>query len=123
VPDGVVSIAEASDILVHEATLEDAFREKAITNGHSTPAMAANVANRINAKCLVLSHFSQRYKPINYIDEKKNVFNFSRVVTADEDELNNEIEEIDNVQKLLDEAKAQFKGTVIAAYDLLAIKI
>jgi ribonuclease BN (tRNA processing enzyme) len=124
VSNGILSIAHASDILVHEATLEDAFREKAITNGHSTPTMAANVANSISAKCLVLSHFSQRYKPVNYVDEKKNPLNFSKVHSANEnDVLDNEMEELDNVQKLLDEAKAKFNGTVIAAHDLLAIKI
>ena len=68
--------------------------------------MASDVANRTNSKSLILNHFSQRYKPINYVKDEQTV--------ADQSDCE-EIE--DNVQKLLDEAKLNFKENVLAAFD------
>ena len=55
-------LAADADVLVHEATLEDAFAALALERGHSTPADAARVAARAGASHLVLWHFSPRYR-------------------------------------------------------------
>ena len=60
--DYLTTIGEKADVVVHEATLEDALREQAVAHGHSTPAMAAHFASELNCKRLILTHFSQRYK-------------------------------------------------------------
>ncbi len=101
----MIQLARQSDVLVHEATLENAFEEKAVGNGHSTPRLACAIANKIGAKCLILNHFSQRYKPIGFVSESEE---------ADEQE--------SNVQRLLDEAKDDFEGELYAAYDLFSYK-
>jgi ribonuclease Z len=49
------------DLLVHEATFEKAMTEKAELYGHSTSVMAAEMAKKVNARNLVMTHFSSRY--------------------------------------------------------------
>ena len=66
-------LAQDCDVLIHEATntfLPGVDKEGTVRlvtrdakiHGHSTPFMAGDFAKRINAKRLVLNHFSARYK-------------------------------------------------------------
>ena len=56
---------EGVDLICHEATMEEANKEKAFQFGHSTPAMAVQVAAECKAAHLVLFHLSARYKPLS----------------------------------------------------------
>lgn len=56
--------AEGADILIHEATFEDGMEAEAALKRHSTVAEALRVAHQMQAKCTVLTHFSQRYPKI-----------------------------------------------------------
>jgi len=65
----LVTAAQSLDLLVHEATMEDSLLDKCVSFGHSTPSMAADVAYKLNAQHLILSHVSPRYRPISLCDE------------------------------------------------------
>lgn len=52
------------DVLIHEATFEDGMEGEAVLKRHSTIGEALGVASEMQAKCVVLTHFSQRYPKI-----------------------------------------------------------
>ncbi len=53
--------AADADLVIHEATFDDALVEKAELDGHSTPSQAAEETKNAGAKSLVLTHISARY--------------------------------------------------------------
>lgn len=56
--------AKGADLLVHEATFEDGMEAEAAVKRHSTVGEALRVAAQMEARCTVLTHFSQRYPRI-----------------------------------------------------------
>ncbi|WP_252145913.1 ribonuclease Z [Yokenella regensburgei] len=59
--EGALALARGVDLMVHEATLEDAMAEKANSRGHSTARQAAVLAKEAGATKLVITHVSSRY--------------------------------------------------------------
>jgi len=73
--NNALELAKNSDILVCEATYADNLEEKAAEYMHMTSKQAGLLANQAKAKKLILTHFSQRYKTMEEIeDDAKNVF-------------------------------------------------
>lgn len=63
------------NLLYHEATFADDKIERAAETFHTTAAQAAHQAKLVNAKKLVIGHFSARYKQIDkLLSEAKAVF-------------------------------------------------
>ena len=58
-------IGRDSHVLIHEATFDDDMRVEAIAKKHSTAGEALTVAKAMNAKLVILTHFSQRYPKIS----------------------------------------------------------
>ncbi|MEJ0030869.1 MAG: ribonuclease Z [Bacteroidota bacterium] len=63
------------DLLYHEATFMEDEREKAASTFHSTASDAAKVANMVNAKKLLIGHFSARYRELDgLLNEARAIF-------------------------------------------------
>jgi len=62
--DRFADAARGADLLIHEATFEDGMEEDAVLKRHSTVGEAIGVAGRMEARAVVLTHFSQRYPKI-----------------------------------------------------------
>ncbi|KAL4095432.1 hypothetical protein PRIC1_008806 [Phytophthora ramorum] len=50
-----------AELLVHEATFDDSMEQDAAMKKHSTVGQALDIARRMRARQIVLTHFSQRY--------------------------------------------------------------
>ncbi|KAK0124389.1 hypothetical protein ONS95_009351 [Cadophora gregata] len=59
-----VEIGRDATLLIHEATFDDELRSDAIAKKHSTTSEALGVGERMNARRILLTHFSQRYQKI-----------------------------------------------------------
>ena len=63
------------DLLYHESTFHEKHKNLAKKTGHSTAFQAASIANGAQVKCLLLGHFSKRYKDLNLLkNEAQKVF-------------------------------------------------
>ena len=68
-------IAEDVNLLICEATYSSKLVGKSEEYGHMTAKQAAQIANKSNAKQLVLIHFSARYKNTQELEEDaRNIF-------------------------------------------------
>jgi len=73
-----VKLAKDADLLICEATYSSKLEGKGEEYGHMTGKQAAMIANQANAKKLLLTHFSARYKTTHEVEEDaKGVFNNS----------------------------------------------
>ena len=73
--DNVARLSRDADLLIHEATFADDLAERALEEKHSTFKEAAEIAKRANARFLMLTHISARYrKPETLLHEAKSIF-------------------------------------------------
>ncbi|ODM16249.1 hypothetical protein SI65_08248 [Aspergillus cristatus] len=63
-------IGKGSTVLIHEATFQDDMYQSAIAKRHSTTSEALEVGRRMEARTILLTHFSQRYQKVAYVDQK-----------------------------------------------------
>jgi ribonuclease Z len=71
---GVVEIARAADVLVHEATFLGDEEERARETLHSTALDAATIAREADVELLALTHISSRYAGGQVAREARTVF-------------------------------------------------
>ncbi|KAG5676053.1 hypothetical protein PVAND_005907 [Polypedilum vanderplanki] len=75
--DELIEIGKDSDILIHEATMEDDLWKEARIKMHSTVSQAIDVGKKMRARYVILTHFSQRYAKIPLMEK-----NFENVAIA-----------------------------------------
>ncbi|PYH49384.1 ribonuclease Z [Aspergillus saccharolyticus JOP 1030-1] len=66
--DSFAATGRGSTVLIHEATFQNDMAGSAIAKKHSTFAEAMAVARQMEAKALLLTHFSQRYQRTDSIE-------------------------------------------------------
>jgi ribonuclease Z len=64
-------IGQGSDVLVHEATFDDNMEGDALAKRHCTIGEALGVASKMEAKNVILTHFSQRYQKLPIMENVK----------------------------------------------------
>ena len=63
------------DAIYHEATFTDSEQKRAEKTNHSTANQAAQIAQKCNAKQLIIGHYSSRYKTLDdHLSEAKAIF-------------------------------------------------
>lgn len=63
-----VEIGRGSTVLIHEATFQDDMQDSAMAKRHSTAGEALEVGRQMGARAILLTHFSQRYQKVAYVD-------------------------------------------------------
>ena len=81
-PEIIEHVKDVS-VLYHESTFLDDLREKAERRGHATAMQAAEVAEKANAKLLILGHFSSRYQDVSVFEKEASRY-FPNVIAARE---------------------------------------
>ncbi len=62
---GLDELRDSVDVLIHEATYTDEHAERAVKNTHATARDAGRRAEAMQARLLVLTHFSARLKDVS----------------------------------------------------------
>jgi ribonuclease Z len=76
----LTEFSKDADLLIHESTFNNSHTDKAYETGHSTAAMAAELAKEAHVKLLLLTHISTRYKDSKTLEkEALEVFENSRI--------------------------------------------
>lgn len=79
-----IDLAQDVDLLIHEATQEQALEEKALERGHSTTVHAATIAKQADARRLIITHISPRYSlndKTKLVSEARNIFAPTEIAT------------------------------------------
>lgn len=64
------AIGQGSTVLIHEATFGDDMHGNAVAKKHSTTAEALEIGRRMQARTILLTHFSQRYQKVASVDQR-----------------------------------------------------
>lgn len=69
--DTFAALGRGADLLIHECTFDSELQAEAVAKNHSTMAEALEVGRKMQAKRILLTHFSQRYPKLPIMDDTK----------------------------------------------------
>jgi len=79
--EAILPVVQEVDLLYHEATFTEEFRDRAKATMHSTASDAANIAKQAEVKKLIMGHISARYEDgVVHEEEAQQIFQNSEVV-------------------------------------------
>ncbi|KAE8392317.1 hypothetical protein BDV23DRAFT_151490 [Aspergillus alliaceus] len=128
-------IGHGSTVLIHEATFQDNMGVSAIAKKHSTTSEALEVGRRMEARSILLTHFSQRYQKIAHVEKNQGATQREEVVVKPEqpDVPDNEAEEASQTPTSHDcpsmwatikvQEKPEVKVPIVAAFDYMRIRV
>ncbi|KAB8070804.1 hypothetical protein BDV29DRAFT_180239 [Aspergillus leporis] len=129
------AIGHGSTVLIHEATFEDNMGVSAIAKKHSTTSEALEVGRRMEARAILLTHFSQRYQKIALVEKNQAAIKRKEVVVQPEhpDIPDNEPEETPQVPTpngpirfdatIKVNGKSHVRVPTVAAFDYMRIRV
>ncbi|MDI6718802.1 MAG: ribonuclease Z [Methanomicrobiales archaeon] len=80
----IETVGRGADLLIHDATFDDAERERAIEVFHSTAGEAGEAAAHLNVQRLALVHISSRYtNPATHIRDARKKFDGEVIAPPD----------------------------------------
>ncbi|KAJ5433893.1 hypothetical protein N7491_004488 [Penicillium cf. griseofulvum] len=136
--DKFAIIGQGSTVLIHEATFQPDMVGSAKAKRHSTSAEAIEVGRRMQARAVLLTHFSQRYQKTAYV-EKRNPgkFQSSRDAAAkepadadipfddpqDQSVDSNDAPLSDDINMGLGQRFGVYTGPVAGAMDFMRVKV
>eukprot|EP00667_Euglena_gracilis_P007732 EG_transcript_7810 len=115
-------LAAGADLVVHEATFDDATAHLAEPKGHSTARMAGCFARDVGAQCLAITHFSSRFCSSSRAKRARDGdVEASKRLKPDVGSTAEDA--VSLVKHLVDEARAGFgSDKVVAAEDFLTLR-
>ena len=69
--EAFATIGKGSTVCIHEATFDDELQGDADAKNHSTTSEALDIAQKMNARACVLTHFSQRYQKVPVLERSE----------------------------------------------------
>ncbi len=109
--EGLVEAVQDVDLLVCEATYLEEDADLAKRFGHLTAAQSATLAHEAQARTLVLTHLSQRYRVRNMLNEARAIFP-NTIVARDFDRFRITRERIELINEELHDDETFFKTLV-----------
>ncbi|KAL4893672.1 hypothetical protein BDV59DRAFT_22331 [Aspergillus ambiguus] len=133
------AVGHGSTVLIHEATFQDNMQMSAVAKKHSTVAEALEIGRRMEARSILLTHFSQRYQKVAHLDKQDAsvVAKLDRHVVSAQPPVSNDVPDIPDtepgdpapeLQGPSSSADAEttllpLKAPVVAAFDYMHVRV